>query len=97
MSYEYLIRPLQINFLFPVHPPHPQPGSRCGPIIQLLITSVNGSLRPLRFYMLSTMIYDLCCSKTFFELGDDRMSLPHSLKYLAVKVQISCYLEPCRL
>ena len=33
-----MLRPLQINFLFPVHRPHPQAGSRCGPII-LLMTS----------------------------------------------------------
>ena len=34
------VRPLQINFLFPVYRPHPQAGSRCGPIILLMMSHI---------------------------------------------------------
>ena len=85
-QFESSIRPLQTNFLFLVHRPHLQAGSRCGPrnsfndvtdpVYVRYVTRFQGKC--MTDMLLSVMIYDLCCSKTqpwtIFELGDDRMS-----------------------
>ena len=89
------LRPYQINFLFPVHRLHHQPGSRCGPIIfkmtatALYIRYATTFSEEMANMLLSTTIYDLC-SKTLLPWTIFELLKLHSC------TKIRCLKNSCR-